>query len=102
MKERHKKNRHPKKWAAMMAARKVKRFKTLNQELEGGNLDEIERAILEKATAKEGDHMESDPENEVAASSDESSSSSDESDNWIPCSLGVYIVVRRVSYRAVL
>jgi hypothetical protein len=59
----------------------VKRFKTLNKELEGGNLDKIERAILKKASAKEVGHMESDTEEEMAVSSDDSSSSSDESDN---------------------
>jgi hypothetical protein len=51
LKERRKKIKHPRDWAEMVAARKVKRFHRLHDELEqaGGSIEQIEEAILAKA-----------------------------------------------------
>jgi hypothetical protein len=48
-KERRKKEKDPKGWAGTVAARKIKRFKKLNEELEGGDLEAIEAANLARA-----------------------------------------------------
>jgi hypothetical protein len=83
LRERRKKERHPNKWAATMAARKVKRFKTLHEELAGGDIAEIERAILAKSRAQ-GVWEESEMESQASSARDESStaSSAGEEENY--------------------
>jgi hypothetical protein len=55
IRERKKKDKFPQKWASMVAARKVKRFKQLNEELEGGDMEAIEAAILARARGENTD-----------------------------------------------
>jgi hypothetical protein len=45
LRERRRKIKHPAHWAAMMASRKVRRLKKLHEELAGGDLAGVWRAV---------------------------------------------------------
>jgi hypothetical protein len=47
--QRRKKQKHPQRWAAKEAERKVKRFKKLHEELVEGDIETLEEALLQKA-----------------------------------------------------
>jgi hypothetical protein len=59
----------------MVAARKVKRFKTLHEELEGGDIAAIERAILAKSRRQDLDGHESDSDIEIQSRASRQASS---------------------------
>jgi hypothetical protein len=78
LKERRKKRKHPDEWASLVMKRNVRRFKTLNDQLAGGDVEEIERNILRNARAREANGFEDDSGS--AGNSDSSSDSTEPED----------------------
>jgi hypothetical protein len=81
LKERRKKRKHPDEWASLVMKRNVRRFKTLNDQLGGGDVEEIERNILRNARAREANGFDDDSASgDLAGHSDMSTDSEEPED----------------------